>query len=394
MKPPLKRPIAFKGKPRQVARGECATMAECPKDNDATMPVPPELMSAVRTLGLLSASARGIVLTLLEQMAEREGVTMTSGENSLPSPADGLDLWQSKMRQEGKSYRTVDTYLSTLRRFLAEHPAPTKLDIQKWLAQQLETKSASAVANHRKALRSLFGFLHEEGLWPMDPTARLGSIKVSHRAKDPPTIEETMKLLTYECWTKAQTKKYRLFTLLLMTTALRITEAASLRKDRVYLDRHEIRVVGKGDKERVVPLVPVTEQELALYLQDNPNESPYCFPGDTKLGWWSIASYEKTLRRACVVLGLKHFTPHSLRHFYATYALKGGAKLEVVSRILGHASVAITADLYRHVLTDEIHDTSRQFAPLTNVKRIGMGEGGTVNGEFHEVTDGDEQTDG
>jgi len=335
---------------------------------------------------LLSPSSRGILLTMLEQLAEREGISVSAQDN-FAAPAEGLDLWKSKLRQEGYSPNTIRTYLSTLTRFLAVNPTPSKLDIQRWLAKQLETRSSSAVATHRKALRSLFGFLFEEGMWPSDPTTRLGGIKVSYRAKDPPTIDEVMRLMTYSCWTAEQTKKYRLFTLLLATTALRITEAASLRKDRVFLDRHELRVVGKGDKERVVPLVPVAEAELELYMADRPNGSDYVFPGDTHTGWWSIASYEKTLRRACIQFGFRNFTPHSLRHFYATFALRGGAKLEVVSRILGHASVAITADLYRHVLTEELHDSSRQFAPLRDVPRIGIGTGEMADGEFREVTE-------
>ena len=192
-----------------------------------------------------------------------------------------------------------------------------------------------------------------------------------------------MLLLTYECRKAEDTKRYRLMTLLLATTALRITEAAGLRKNRVYLQHHQIRVVGKGDKERVVPLVPVMENELRMYLADHPNGSEYVFPGETKTGWWSISSFEKTLSRACVKLNLRHFTPHSLRHFYATYLLQKGAKLEVVSRLLGHASIGLTGDIYRHVQTDEMHDTVAKFAPLQDVPRIGQGE--TVNGEFTEV---------
>ena len=347
------------------ARGECVKMVECATERQSSPPVPPELEPAVRAIALLSPSSRGILFSLLDQLAEREGITVLT-QTSYALPVDNLKLWESKLRQEGYSLNTIRTYLSTLRQFLRECPSPSKLDMQMWMASQMETRSSSAVSTHRKALRSLFGFLFEEGLWPTDPTAKLGGVKVSYKAKDPPSMDEVTQLLTYTCRTAEHTKKYRLFILLLATTALRVTEAASLRKDRVFLDRHELRVVGKGDKERVVPLVPIAEAELELYMRDNPNDSIYVFPGDTHTGWWSTASFEKTMGKACEKLGLKRFTPHSLRHFYATYALKGGAKLEVVSDILGHASTAITADLYRHVLTQELHDTSRQFAPLAS----------------------------
>ena len=75
----------------------------------------------------------------------------------------------------------------------------------------------------------------------------------------------------------------------------------------------------------------MTTDTLKRCLAEQPNSSPYLFPGDTELGYWSISSFEKTLKRACRKLGVREITPHQLRHFFATYALRGGAKLEVIS---------------------------------------------------------------
>lgn len=344
-----------------------------------------DLVGANRVLALLSPSSRDLVLTMLGQLAEREGITMEMKNTAVGTPAAGMALWQAKLKQEAYSPRTIETYRSTLMRFLAEYPTPTRLDIQSWLAKQMECCSTSTVSTHKKALRSLFSFLHEEGLWPTDPTLRLRSVKVTYTAKDPPTLEEVLQLLTYKCRRSKDTRRFVMMTLLLSTTALRITEAASLQRNRVYFDRHEIRVMGKGGKERVVPLVQAAEDALKVYMEDTANGSPFVFSGETKTGYWTISGYEKTLKRACVKLGMKPYTPHYLRHFYATYLLRKGAKLEVVSRILGHASIGITGDLYRHVQTEEIHDTSRQFAPLQAVPQLGQGE--TVEGQFTEVDD-------
>jgi site-specific recombinase XerD len=339
--------------------------------NSETMNESPELEQAYRALQLLSPNGRELMLTMLKQVANQEGISMDAQASGLDKPIDGLDLWESKLKQEGKSGRTIETYRSTLLRFLAHYPEPTRLEIQSWLAVQLKGRASSTVNSHRKALRSLFSFLHEEGLWPTDPTSRLSSVKVTYTSKDPPSMDQVSTLMTYRCRKVYHTQRFRLATLLLATTALRITEATSLRRDRVYIKRHEVRVIGKGSKERVVPLVPVAEEELRLYMAAHPNGSPYVFPGETKTGWWAISSYEKTLRRACQELGLPHFTPHTLRHFYATYLLQKGAKLEVVSRILGHA----------------------QFAPL-NTPQLGPGQTqpeepdeDEVEGEFREVSE-------
>jgi integrase len=101
-------------------------------------------------------------------------------------------------------------------------------------------------------------------------------------------------------------------------------------------------------------------------MERRPSDSPFVFPGNGKLGYAEIYNIEKTLRRACKRAGVRPFSPHGLRHFYATEMLKKGAKLEVVGRILGHASIGVTADIYRHVRTDEMHEEHIKYAPMNS----------------------------
>ena len=122
-------------------------------------------------------------------------------------------------------------------------------------------------------------------------------------------------------------------------------------------------MTGKGDRVRVVPLLPQTANALARHMRKRKSDSSYLFPGNTRTGHMEIHNFEKMLRRTCGRAGVEPFTPHQLRHFYATEMLRGGAKLEVVGRLLGHASVGVTADIYRHVRTEELHDAVRRFAP-------------------------------
>jgi len=77
-----------------------------------------------------------------------------------------------------------------------------------------------------------------------------------------------------------------------------------------------------------------------------------------------VSSFNRTLRRACIKEAVMPFTPHQLR---------GGAKLEVVSRILGHAGVGVTADIYRHVATEELHEEHSRFAPFNGAKVLPEG---------------------
>ena len=96
-------------------------------------------------------------------------------------------------------------------------------------------------------------------------------------------------------------------------------------------------------------------------------ETKWLFPANNDWEYWDKRSFEKALKKMCTRTGIKPFTPHALRHFFATHNLKTGARLEVVSRILGHASTAITADIYVHVDNQDMHDTHKNFGPVSRL---------------------------
>ena len=328
----------------------------------------------IRALGQLSPQSREIASSLVRQLAEREGISVPlTASQGLQTPAEGMPLWLAKLRAERYSERTIHMYRYLAGRYLAKDPAPTKLGIQRYLADRLGQVSPALVSNERKALASLFGFLHQEGLWPVNPLNGIRHVRVRYRERLCPDIEDVVRVLEGSCARRKDTEKLRVLVLLLATTGLRITEAASIRKDGVNLDTLELRVTGKGDKARVVPLLPQTAEALGDYMKRRKGDSPYLFPGDTATGHTSIHNLEKTLRRACARVGVRPFTPHQLRHLYATHMLKNGAKLEIVSRILGHAGVGVTADIYRHIALAELHEEHLRFAPLNGAKALTEG---------------------
>ncbi len=319
----------------------------------------------VRALGQLSPSSQGAVAALVRSLAEREGITVTLAQSpGLQTPIEGVPLWVAKLRAERRSDRTVRMYEYLARRYLERDPSPTRLGVQQYLADRLERVSPAAAGNERKALASLFGFLHQEGLWPSNPLNGVGHVRARYRERPCPDAEDVARVLGTECLRRKDTDKLRTLVLLLATTGLRISEAAGILKENVDLEALEVRVVGKGDRQRVVPLLPQTAEVLARYMRRHRSDSGYLFPGRTRTGHMEIHNFEKTLRRACKRAGVRPFTPHQLRHFYATHMLRGGAKLEVVARILGHAGVGVTADIYRHVAVAELHEEHMRFAPL------------------------------
>ena len=276
--------------------------------------------------------------------------------NGLANPADGIALWQADMIARGFSNRTIEGYVNDAKAYLVKDPVPTQLSIRQYIAQRLCQVSQSRVSSEVKALKSLFTFLFEQGLWTTNPTKGLKSIRIPERERECPSEEQVKDLLKAKFYRKTDAPRFRMLITLLIDTGLRISEAASILKRDIHLDNLEIRVIGKGNKERFVPLSPIVATMLKSYLGNHAqNTSPYLFPGNSKTGYWNIRSIGRTLRR------LSGLTPHQLRHFYATTALKNGSKIEIVARVLGHSNVGITAKVYRHIRMDEVHAEHQKY---------------------------------
>ena len=184
----------------------------------------------------LSPSSQDVIITLIKHLVEKEGITVPSSPAmGLQVPMDGFDLWVAKLNQESYSPRTTN------------------------------------------------------------PINGVKSIKARKQERGLPTEEQIKKLLTYRYYRKEQGQRFQLLVVLLITTGLRITEAVSILKQDIKLDRHEIRVIGKGSKERVVPILPVADALMRDYLPaDN---SPYLFPARNAKGYRDISSIEKVFRR-------------------------------------------------------------------------------------------------
>jgi integrase/recombinase XerD len=323
-----------------------------------------KLDGTIEILRRLSPDRQGLVSLLVEQLAKAQGVTIQDNIEHL-LPITHIDKWVTKLRSELRSERTIEMYRYLAGQFLREYPDPTRLEVQQYLTERLDGgKSPAFVENVRKALASLFKFLSEEGLAPSNPVSGLKAIRVPYSERKLPSVEDIEAVLGVSFTRRKNADKMRTMVVLLMTTGLRLSEALGLRKDGVDFNAKEMTVLGKGGRQRVVPLLQVTAETLAVYIKKYHSESPFVFPGDTRTGHAEIHNAEKTLRHACMRAGVRPFTPHQLRHFYATEMLRRGAKLEVVGRILGHSGIGVTADIYRHVRTEEMHEAVERFGPL------------------------------
>lgn len=231
-----------------------------------------------------------------------------------------------------------------------------------WLKER-EYASAT-VARKVAAMKSFCGFLVRSGAIEENPAEQLDSPKVKKQLPTTLTPDEVEKLLALPAQGNGSPKALRDTALLevLYATGMRVSEVANLTLDDLDLNAGTVRCVGKGSKERVMPLYAEACNALSAYLEKgrpalcghNPEERTlFLNPRGEKLTrqglWLIIKAYARQL-------GLEdRVTPHTLRHSFATHMLNGGAGLREVQRLLGHANIS-TTQVYTHITRERLRE--------------------------------------
>lgn len=340
-------------------------------------------MNLAQVIDQLSPANRKLAEEIIAQLAERDGIKIAKGD--LPNPIESAPLWVAAMQGNGKSPHTIRMYEADVKAYLAKDPQPTAMTIQGYVAARLKQVTAARVNSEQKALKSFFTYAYKHGLWHTNPTADMGLVREQSKEIECPTPDEVKALIGHRLRRKNDDDKFKVMLMLLVNTGLRMEEACSVRRARIDLDNLEVKVVGKGNKERTVPISAFVAAALDAYMQKYPTKTPYLFPASTASGFWSHSGFYKALSLACKMLGIRQLHPHQLRHFFATATLEHGAKLEVISKILGHSSVAITADVYRHIALKEYHEEHAKHDPLARLGPPLLPQGQIINGEAKDI---------
>lgn len=223
------------------------------------------LRHSIDQISRLQPDTQALVASLISRLAKAEGVSMSIDHEP---PLENLDLWVTKLKVERKAEKTIRLYSYLVRRFLKQISEPTRADVREYLAMRIEETSPSSAETERKALASLFSFLYAEGLWfenPLEGVRHIG-LRYGEGERRCPTVEDVQKVLEVGCARANDSLKIRTVIVLLATTGVRLTECMSLRKDGIDLEARELRIVGKGGKRRVVPLLETTAEMLASYM--------------------------------------------------------------------------------------------------------------------------------
>jgi len=297
-----------------------------------------------------------------------------AGGDSGPGPIDRfLDaVWMER----GLSPNTLAAYradLTALDRWLeareTDITAAKRADLLSFMASRIEAGARPrSTARQLSSFRRFYRYLVREGAVREDPTAQIDMPKVGRSLPRSLTEEEVEALLAAPSVSDPLGHRDRTMLEVLYATGLRVSELVSLKISSVNLTAGVLRIVGKGDRERLIPLGEEAVQWLHQFLQGPrveillERQTDYLFPtrrGDrmTRQAFWHII--KRHARSAGVQ---KELSPHTLRHAFATHLLNHGADLRVVQMLLGHSDLS-TTQIYTHVARERMKDLHAQHHP-------------------------------
>lgn len=319
----------------------------------------------------LSPEHQRFVEAMIRELARTEGIEVptTAPETQPESLAHYIPAWQNSLATRGFAPKSMDLYRWSVDHLLASVPTPIATTaIEQYIASRREKGiSPTALKTDLKAAKSFFGFLRERDIIASDPTAKLRHPKVVKKEKVCPTEDEVAKFLAVLA--EAKNPRAKLMMFLLINTGIRFKEMATLTWGKVNLESCQITILGKGNKWRTVPISPQV-RDLLAELRRGHTDDEMLFPTESKKGVWDNSDANKMIARLCHRAGIKRYSCHQFRHFFATHTLKAGGRLKVVSEMLGHATAAITLDFYDHTDKEEIRKTHEAFAPLAGDKGL------------------------
>lgn len=229
--------------------------------------------------------------------------------------------------------------------------------------------SAHSQARIISGIKGFYKYLIFEELIDKDPTALLEGPKLGRKLPDTLSFEEIVKLLEANDLSKPEGGRNRAMLEVLYSSGLRVSELVELKKANVHFDIGFLRVIGKGNKERLVPIGRDAMKFLKIYLEEIRIHVPvqkgfenhvFLNKRGRKLTRVMVFTIIKNLAQK---IGLKKtISPHTFRHSFATHLIEGGADLRAVQEMLGHESIT-TTEIYTHLDRDYLRQVIQEFHP-------------------------------
>jgi len=292
---------------------------------------------------------------------------------------DAINDYQIYLKIErGLSKNSIESYSTDVHKlllFLEENNinfSPILINdeiIQQFIYHISKEVNARSQSRITSGLRSFFEYLIFENYRTENPTSILETPKIGRKLPDSLSIEEIDLILSQIDLSHPQGERNRAILETLYSCGLRVTELITLQLSDLFFDEGFIRVIGKGDKQRYVPINPETEKYITIYTKQVRNHIKIQKGFEDTL---FLNRRGKQLTRNMIFLIVKGLTekagikknvsPHTFRHSFATHLLENGADLRSIQQMLGHESI-ITTEIYMHLDKSFLKDIVEKYHP-------------------------------
>jgi integrase/recombinase XerD len=245
-----------------------------------------------------------------------------------------------------------------------------KSDIQAFI-QELHAIGLSARSQARiiSGIKQFFVFLLIEDAIKDDPSELIDMPRLGRKLPEILTIEEIDQLIAAIDMSKSESHRNKAIIETLYSCGLRVSELVNLRFSDIYFEEKFIRVIGKGNKERLVPVSPSVEKEIGIY-NEHVRRHQNIQPGNENIVFLNRRGAKLTrvmvftiIKNLANHIGLtKNISPHTFRHSFATHLIEGGANLRAIQDMLGHESIT-TTEIYTHLDQRFLREAILSFHP-------------------------------
>ncbi|MFT5581454.1 MAG: integrase/recombinase XerD [Lentimonas sp.] len=248
-------------------------------------------------------------------------------------------------------------------------------DLKNFIAELYDLNlSARSQARVISGIRQFFEFLILENLIKTDPSDLLEQPKIGKKLPEVLSVEEIDELLTSLDLTKPEGQRNRAILETLYSCGLRVSELVNLKFSDFFLDEGFVRILGKGEKQRLVPINPTMMEEIEYY-KENARSQLKITKGDENVVFLNRRGSRLTREMIFTIVkntvGMskvrKKISPHTFRHSFATHLLEGGANLRAIQEMLGHESIT-TTEIYTHLDQSFLKEAILSFHPRNKDK--------------------------
>lgn len=283
---------------------------------------------------------------------------------------DNLKEYENYLKfEKNYSMNTINSYLSDIKEYQefkkGDILSSTKEDILAYL-KTIKDFESTTISHKISSLKSFFKYYQKREKIKVNPLANIKSPKIAKKLPTYLTLEEVSKLLNVEIKSPYDARNKAILELL-YSSGIRISELCNMQTSNYDSYECIIRLIGKGSKERIIPLGDYAISVLEDYINNyrpkiNKKNINYIFinnRGDAI----SRQFIFKVIKKECLKKGIrKNVSPHTLRHTFATHLLQNGADLRIIQELLGHENIS-TTQIYTHVSNQELKNDYQKFFP-------------------------------